>query len=228
MLKFKFYIIIPLLFCFSKILIAQKITNNIASEYVNAQLYNGELYNLVKQNNIKGHQFFADEEFVEGEVKIKGVVYNNLELNYDIFNQKLVLRYITPNGSVMVIAVSKAWLEEFTLKNNRFILDNESKVIYQIIGTCTVRIFYQWKKSLAFRSNLGESFYYYSAPQRESFIEKNGNKIRYTDNRSFLSLFKKEDRIAIKKFMKNKKINVKKASDESMLLVIHFCGNSEK
>jgi hypothetical protein len=190
------------------------------------QLYNGRLYTAFYRMNTENNQYLTSSQFEQGAVTLRGVTYSGLLLNYDIYNQQLLLQYNGNQDLKSVIIVSDAWLESFSIKDKKFrvlpVSDEETR-IYQEIGSEQTRILYLWKKYLQFNTINGNSKWVFSSPVREMSLLTNGKTVKYWNNRSFVDPFGPEKKKVIKYYLNSHHINVKKASDEIMEQLIIFC-----
>ncbi len=101
-----------------------KAFNNAVNQYneavgSNSRLYNGEEYTY-RFHSIKGHQFFGNEEFVEGNIVYDGLRYDSVELMYDIYQQKVVIKNFRPNGHSVKIGLIYEKIEGFSLGDRNF------------------------------------------------------------------------------------------------------------
>jgi hypothetical protein len=191
-------------------------------------LYNGKVYTFFTSPQTRGHQFFSDPEFIYGDVTIRKTHYSDLIINYDIYNQQLILKYTSNLGAVRIIIVSDAWLEAFSFNNiNFWIADpgNQQKKIYQVLGKGPYHILYHWKKDLELDNFHGAKNFVFSKPQREMNLLVEDDIFKYWNNKSFYSLFDQGKSDLIKEFLKRQKINVKKADDMSITKLIDFCNS---
>lgn len=193
---------------------------------LNPALYNGELYTSFYNYNILGSQFFIDNNFVKGDVIIRGVTYKDLDLNYDVYNQALLLRYNTTENSYNIIELSKAWLQRFSLGNNHFVvrfLPDNSQKIYQVIGNDSVAIMNYWTKKI----DVEDSFIEFSGLTFKTFKEANvlinNSLFQFKNNKSFIKSFPGKFHEQIRNYIKQHKINVKKASDSTLEELISYC-----
>jgi hypothetical protein len=197
---------------------------------LNPVLYNGKIYSFTPSADIKGSPFLftnnKTNEFALGQVTIQDSSYKNLLLNYDIYNQKLLIEFTYLGLGKKIIEVSEAWLQNFYINNKKFVVeksnDNEKK-IYQVIGNSEIRFYYYWYNRLEMRSNLDSYTYYFSPPQKKMYLKKIDEILKFTNNKTLLRLFNKEEAEKIKNFLKKKHLKVRKASDEQMLKLITFC-----
>lgn len=222
-LHFRF---LPFLLFATNILIAQDVSSHAEDKYgLDPLLYNGKYYTYFIPSSTHGTPFFSGPDGVVGSVQLHGRIYKGLSLKYDIFNQQLVLMYQVENGGIKHIIVSDAWLESFSLGNIHFeistVVDSVHQ-IYQVIGLGSNRILYHWNKELKLDMRQGARNYFFTPSLRKAFLETDKGASKYTHNKSFLSLLDPEIQARAKKYLSQKKINVKKANDSSMTAFIEF------
>jgi hypothetical protein len=142
-------------------------------------LYNGKYYTFFPPLNTGGNQFLTDRQFEVGSVTIRGVTYTDLLLNYDIYNQQLILKYKNRTGATNLIIVSDAWLESFSFGGISFEMistPDTLKRIFQVLGTGPNRILYYWKKNLSLDSFYGAKNHIFSVAKKEMNVFT-GNQI---------------------------------------------------
>lgn len=189
-------------------------------------LYNGKLYTFYLPVNTGGTQFLLTRQFEVGSVTLRGVTYTNLMINYDIYNQQLILKIKFKTGVINQIIVSDAWLEKFSFSGLNFeIISNQSiqKRIFQVLGNGPIRILYYWKKDLELVSFLNPTNQVFSVAVKEMNLFKDNQIMKYRNNRSFYGLFDPEKKIIIKEYLRRHKINVKKANAQSITELISYC-----
>lgn len=190
-------------------------------------LYNGRFYLFYSSPGTEGNQFLSDRRFMSGTVKLRGVLYTGVLINYDIYNQQLILKYTTGTGAVRQIIISEAWLNTFSFNGKNFELfdyGGQNK-IFQVIGEGPYRVFYHWKKKLELNHFLGATNRVFTKPRREMILNRDSLILNYTNNRSFYFLFDADKRGEIKDYMRKQKIMVKKADDKSISGLISFCNS---
>ncbi len=193
---------------------------------LNPVLYNGILYSFNLSNKIKGYPYLYSTDYETGCVSIKDIRFKNLLLNYDIYNQELLLNYKDNYGSYRVIMVSKAWLNGFNVHNSKFELINCSdgqKRFFQVIGHDSLKVLFYWEKKLLLSNQTGSKDLYYSEPDKIMYLYKYDQLFRFKSKKNFIDLFNSGVRNKIKTFINDNKINVKKASDEKMLRLVTYC-----
>lgn len=189
-------------------------------------LHNGRYYTYHVPSDTKGSPFFNGPQFVQGSVHLRGLTYDDLSLKYDVYNQLLVLEYVIHSGGVKHIVISEAWLESFKLGEAYFELISVSdsiNQIYQVIGNGPSRVFYSWSKKRMLNSAHGAKNFVFSPSIRKAFLFSDYKFMNYKNNKSFVALFDPVKQALIKKHMGQKKIKVRKASDQAMDELVSFC-----
>ncbi|MBN2638500.1 MAG: hypothetical protein JXR65_05375 [Bacteroidales bacterium] len=193
---------------------------------LNPLLYNGEYYTYSPPANTKGNQFLKNNHFFLGSVEIKGTVYDSLKLNYDVFNQKLIMEFHTVQNNRLLISLSSAWLDSFTINNMHFRslkVDGHQKEFFQAFGDGYFKILYFWHKNMNFVSSTGSSYYVFSRLYKTSMLLEGNNTRIFKSNTQFIRLFSKNKRQLIGKFIRQHKINLRKASDNQVQELINYC-----
>jgi hypothetical protein len=188
-------------------------------------LYNGKKYSYFVPLTTGGHQFFSDPQFETGSVTIRGVKYTGLLLNYDIYNQQLVLQYVNTLGAKNQIVLSEAWLESFSLKEIDFVqirTQDSLKQIYQVIGKGQYRLLYKWKKELVMDGFVGSLNHTFTSPRKEMNLCSDDQIFQYTNNKTFYSLFDPGKKGRIIEYIRTNRINVKKSADSTMIRLVNF------
>ena len=199
---------------------------NIDSIYgFNPILYNGQMYSYVVPNTVKGDQYLVNQNFVHGNVNLNGKTFNKLLLNYDTFNQEILLKFKL-NHRTIIIKLFKERIKEFTLDDKYFELISNSdsiNIIYQVFGKGKYKILQHWQKKLNLSNVSGTSNYEFSKPFKSMYLQVDDQIIKYKNNRTFLSLISALNKAEVKNYLKQNKIKVKKASDQKLNKLTHFC-----
>jgi hypothetical protein len=191
-------------------------------------LYNGRLYSSNLPGQVNGHPYLYSPDYEPGDVFIKDMKFCNVLLNYDVYKQELLLKYQDAYGSWRIIMLSKAWLGGFILydKEFSFMKNKEGKRrFFQVIGSDTLKILFSWEKNLTLSGQTGNSDYYFSDPVRTMYLFNNNGVFRFRNNKSFTGYFESEEKNKITDYLKKNRINIKKASDRTMLDLITYCNH---
>lgn len=188
-------------------------------------LFNGRQYIYQIPPGSSGNPFLSGPEFQKGWITIGDRQYPHLDLNYDIVNQVLLLKYIDQEGYTMVIEISESWLSRFGIGNSEFefIRRDDKPSIYQVIKSPNIQVRYLWQKELKLENVMTSASYAFSIPRKTSWLVINGTEYEYKKNRDFVKAFDPARQITISKYLKSNKIKVNNASDASILALVNFC-----
>ena len=189
-------------------------------------LYNGKKYSYRPPPGTNGTQYLVSQLFFYGTVTLKGKTYHEVILNYDIFNQQLLLQYSDEHDPLNVIEISKAWLTRFSLDsmNFEYLRLDQGPNIYQVLGDGPVRILYFWRKSLNLNDVIGTSNFVFSKPVRDAYLLKEGKLLPFNSKRSLVRHFDAAKRAEIKSYLRKNKIRINRTSDKAMTDAINFIG----
>ena len=190
-------------------------------------LLNGKKYDYYPPYGYKGNQYLFSREYKIGSVTLKEEAYQDVLLNYDIYNQQLLLKYEDEKGARHILEVSRAWLTDFSIgdKNFEFLDLQQEPRFYQVLGEGPVRILYYWRKGLDLDIMVGSYVYVFSKAVRESFVLKEGQLKSFRSKQSLIRLFEPEHKQKIKSYLRKHKVKVKRAPDKVMAEMITFIGN---
>jgi len=190
-------------------------------------LYNGKKYSYFLPHGTGGHQFLISEEYLTGEVTVKGIKFDGVALNYDIYNQQLLLQCANETGASNIIEVSRAWLESFRLDTLEFKYLNFDRDprFYQVLGDKPCQILYYWRKNLKLSNFSGHANYTFLPPVKTRYVLTGGELHPFSSKSSLIAIFDPMHKLEIKNYMKNNKIKLKQASDQVMTELINFIGN---
>lgn len=85
---------------------------------VHAHLYNGPEYHVPVKSHVKGHQFYQDKIYQNGNVKYDGAWFEDVPMLYDLMQDELV---IVNHGSGQAQRLVKSRVEAFKLYDHNFI-----------------------------------------------------------------------------------------------------------
>jgi len=212
---------------FSMTAIAQKPSDNNDPVYgYDPLLYNGRVYYFYPLPGTGGTQYLYGEFDTRGSIIVRGIKYSNLSINYDIYNQQLVLKYTDNIGSTKLIEISKAWLESFILGGSSFeIITNADSTqrIYQVIGSDNVKVLYYRSKDLEIDNAKGAGSRSFTGVRKEMYVLINHRLINFKNNGSFIKAFSPAEQDLIKIYIRKHSINVRKANDFIMTDLINYC-----
>lgn len=226
-MTFLFRILISFFLLFNFLVVsAQKPQDNEDNIYgLDPLLYNGRSYTYFLPSTTGGSQYLIDNQFENGSVTIRGITFNKLALNYDIYNQELILKYNTNLAGIRAIIISDAWLESFRVRDMDFEMitsQDTLKRIYQVLGNGPNRILYFWQKDLELDNVQGSKKFTFTSAMKEMYLYRDGNILKYRNNKIFYTMFGSAQRTIIKEYLRKNKINVKKVKDKTMIELISY------
>ncbi len=186
------------------------------------ELRSGILYHYPYYTT-KGHPFLIMAEPVWGRITIKDSTYYHIPLRYDIFNQQLIATVQYTDDQVREIVIPMHRLNAFEIEGKRFEIKNIANAeptIYEICNTGKTQCIIHWWKSRNIIQNFGETGYEFSPQQKTMYLLRGGKQTRFTNNRNFASTFNNDKKAAIKKYLRQWKINVKKADSNTLGLTM--------
>jgi hypothetical protein len=190
-------------------------------------LYNGKKYSYFLPHGTGGNQFLLSADYHIGEVAIRGKKFEGVSINYDIYNQQLLLQYINESGAIDIIMISKAWLESFRVDNMlfRYLSLNDGPRFYQVLGEGPFFILYYCRKDLKLDYANGTSNFTFSKPRISRYVLINDDIYPFGNTRGLVSIFDPALKNRIREYIRDNGINLKKASDKTMTELINYIGN---
>jgi len=182
-------------------------------------LVNGiQFYNIYRR--VLNHPYYYGEESLPGSVTISGKLFNNLMINYDIYNQWLVLEYNEVSGGIHKIILDPILVGAFQFDGYNFkkmILDDRGPLFYQVIRVKDLTCYTHCNKQLLLTANNLEYAEYFTNPSQSFFLEYNGTISTFSNRRNFSSRFHSNSRKQIRKYMRKNSINFRKISSEELI-----------
>lgn len=192
---------------------------------LDALLTNGRKY-FPDSNPVVGHPFWKREEAFLGNITISGRQFTNQQLKYDLHKQLFVLFYSNYNGQPGQIILNNSVIDSVSLGNCLFIPNKNPNIrlpfvqlIYQGKLSCIIA----WNKDLNFNS-IGQTIgYEYAKDNFSSYLTYKGSDYRFKTKSSFLRIFNRKERVAIRKYLSSSWIKFKKMNDQDLRKLIIFC-----
>ncbi|MCK4465714.1 MAG: hypothetical protein KAU83_08380 [Bacteroidales bacterium] len=185
-------------------------------------LINGIKY-LYLYSNVSGHPFFGENQFYTGHLVIADREYQDVYLKYDIYNQNMILQYSPFTGGTDQILLKNEFIHEFKIDGKLFRKYSFSETgtrFFQVVTSGKIYCLYYWEKDLNY-STL--SLYNFTPQKKKAYIVMNSKPYRFKSKKQFLKLFPVQHQKEIKQFIRNNKIWLKNASDDTMRRLLEFC-----
>jgi hypothetical protein len=177
----------------------------------NSHLYNGSEYVPLNTLNHK-NPFFETSTLQNASISYDGIVYNNVPLQYDIFNEEIIINRYNQNFRIKLVNNKINW---FSIYGHAFIRiehDSSTKILpdagfYDQLYSGTVTVFAKRKKKL--EENIAQNVINSQFVEDDHFFIKKDN-IYYPVN-SKKSTFKvfKDRKKEVQKLMRKNKVKFK-------------------
>jgi hypothetical protein len=187
------------------------------------ELVNGmQYYN--KHPRSLGHPYLLEGWVHQGSVTIRGKLYNNVWLKYDIHKQQVEVEYQTMSGADNQVILVGDRLDEFTIEEQyfkRMKLDEEvGAQFYQVLGEGQMILYIQWEKKLVPLSGDSRFIEEFSSPKRNYMLELDASVQPFSNKKSFVALFPKVLQKDIKRLIKDNHLMIRSASINQLELFI--------
>lgn len=188
-------------------------------------LVNGTVYYQPNRQAL-GNPFLFSSEFMESTVYTRGVTFEDVEVNYDIVNQKLILLNEIPNGSRLHISLSDILIDSFLLKDYLYInpkkLNLSSYYSYMmLINNDQYYLLIGYKKEFINRFSQSNPYGKFSDKKQTLFLVSNGIQQRINSKKAFLNTFPSA-RKSISTYLRKHKIKLLKATPEQLKQLMEF------
>jgi hypothetical protein len=189
----------------------------------NQILYNGKVWRNLYYH-VKGDQFLFSNSYLPGSVAINGKTYNNLNINYDIYNDEI----ITPNVKGTILQLNKEMVDSFTMvfedKTYRFINTLEDslsgvKGYMNELYKGESALYVKYKKEI---DPLAVDKKYDLFYQKHRIYFMKGGIYHQISGKNDLLKVLSDEKTQIKDFIKQNKIKIIKREPESYIPVIRY------
>jgi len=188
------------------------------------QLVNGvRLYNLYR--HVISHPYFSGEESLPGSATLSGKHFDNLLINYDIYNQWLVLEYRELSGGINKIILEPLHTDGFQIDGYTFekmTLDEHGELFWQVISADGITCYIHWKKQLLTLSNNIHYAEEFSNSFRYYFLEYNGTLYPFSNRRNFASIFPGSAGREARMYMRKNRLRFRKITVSEMNRLINY------
>ncbi len=190
------------------------------------KLYNGRYYTYFVSPDVSGNQFLKTKKYEEGSVFLQGHEYSNLQLNYDVYNQEVVMKFKTTEGVKRLISLSFAYLDSFRLYNGLFWVKhyaNNDVKIFKVLHEGDFSFNIHYTKNLELESAIGDVNYYFTKLRKHIFFRtRQGALINAQTKRKFLKIFNKKQAGQIRHFLRLQKIKYSKMNEAEYISLLHY------
>ena len=186
------------------------------------ELVNGKQYYNHHPRSL-GNPYLLEGFVHQGSVSIRGVVYYNVWLRYDIYAQQVEVEYRTLNGADNQVVLVGDRLDEFRIGEHFFrsrSFHGEQKQFYQVIGSGRMICYISWEKKLIPRVSDSRFIEEYSSPKRKYLLELDGKISEFQSKSDFVKLFPEERKKGMKRLVRQNNMQFRIASPAQLNLFL--------
>ncbi|TFH25932.1 MAG: hypothetical protein E4H10_08515 [Bacteroidia bacterium] len=187
-------------------------------------LLNGRQYDIL--NSGESHPYFNTDRYRSGRLLLNGEAYDSDTINYDIFDQQVILQYPGISGQDLKVVLNREMIDHFQIDGLTFRLmsfPETGSSFFQVVSSGDISCFLLWKKTLSRSTVSGNTSYKYSKQSREVYLQRESRLYVVRSRSSFTSIYDEAYRKEIKEFLRQEKIRFRNASDEKLGELMNFC-----
>lgn len=196
------------------------------------KLVNGRIY-VPMHSLAEGHPYFEVENWVNGDIFIKGSRYNELKLKYDIELDEFILFVKDKQNRKNYIVLNQHYIDSVQMGKYFFINTGVLPEIGEDIGYAELvfrkDFFFLVKYHKDFKKEFSESKPYgeYNRQTSNRYISESGELVKINTKKALLTYFEAQKK-EIKRFMKKNNIKYKKANSGELYNLLRYCHEARK
>lgn len=203
---------------------------SIKQNYINAAKENLPFYNGSEYvryiPRTKGHPFFSVDSFVAGSIFYDGVLYNNIRMQYDLVNDKVLIHNYAGD---FIMELGSEKIKYFSIANHIFerqtspqeIFDNKRDVFLDLIYAGKSVTGYVKREKVFLQPLRAEDSIPHYEEYTRFYVKKDEKFYPVSSIRGLAGIFtaKKE---MLKEFARNNNISMGKIEEESMKMILAY------
>lgn len=186
------------------------------------ELVNGKQYYNHHPRSL-GNPYLLEGFVHQGFVNLRGVIYSNVWLRYDIYAQQVEVEYRTMNGADNQVVLVGDRLHEFQIGEHYFrnlSVMGEERQFYQVIGSGRMTCYISWEKKLIPRVSDSRFTEEYTASKRKYLLELDGKISEFQSKSDFVKLFPENRRKEIKRLVRQNSMQFRIATPAQLNLFL--------
>jgi hypothetical protein len=189
-------------------------------------LYNGRVWRN-QFYKVRGDQFLFSQDFLPGTVTIRGQLFDNVRLRYDIYKDQIM----TMSNPTTILQINKEMVDKFSLKFENKLYQFErttsdsSKALkgyLNVLYKGNTSLYVKYKKDIELLAEDSKYDRFYQT--RRIYLVKDGIIYQVPGKKELFNLLvdKKQQ---IRNFIKTNKLKVSKTDPESFVPVLEYYDN---
>ncbi len=175
-----------------------------------------------------GNPYLLEGFVHQGSVSIRGVIYKNVWLKYDIYTQQVEVEYRTLNGADNQVVLVGDRVDEFRIGEHFFrnlSFKGEPEQFFQVIGSGRMICYISWDKKLIPRVSDSRFTEEYTSPKRKYLLELDGEISEFQSKSDFVKLFPENRKKEMKKLVRQNSMQFRIASPAQLNLFLIAASN---
>jgi hypothetical protein len=174
-----------------------------------------------------GHPFFQDTIFHPGYVILHNQKFDNIYLEYNIFDQNIIVSQPGNENNSFQIIPPNQFISEFKINSKIFrklCFDGVNEHFFQVVYDGKIKCLYAYSKNRYISYHMQKySSFKFTNEIRRSYLLIDQKLYEYNTIGSFLKYFPETVKSGIKTFCKKEKLRLSKSSDQEIARLIEFC-----
>jgi hypothetical protein len=176
-----------------------------------------------------GHPFFIDTIFHPGYVILHNQKFENVFLQYNIFDQNIIVSQPGFERDTVQIIPPNKFISEFGINGKifrKFCFDGANEQFFQVVYDGKIKCLYSFTKNryISYHTPKYSSFRF-TQGIRKSFLLIDQKLYEYKKSGSFLQYLPKNVKPGIKAYCEKEKLRFSRASDTEIRNLMEYCEN---
>jgi hypothetical protein len=179
--------------------------------------------------NAEGDPFLIDKNFRPGTVTIQDKSFEDIQLNYDIYNQEVILEIPSGIHGNQRIIVPDRFLEAFTIEHrsfNKMTLPGIKKRIFEVVNDGAYQLILTHDKSYTLNRDVNSRGYRFSDNKRKIYLFSENTLVPLATNRSFKKALPSTLQKIAHDYFRTHHLKIRKASVEELKYLMKFINSS--
>jgi hypothetical protein len=187
----------------------------------NSFLYTGRVY-VDKYQGIRGHQYFGEDYWEQGEITYEGQKFDSIFLMYDIYNDQVILEHFNSGGAISPIKLYNPKINSFNLQGHHFIRLQEDTVFglkegfYDELFDGEKTTVYVMREKQISKANQTNDLHEIFIEKHKYYIKKDDQYFRIRGRKDIAKVMKDHKR-EIKRYLRRNILSFRREPDRTIL-----------
>ncbi len=184
------------------------------------RLYSGQK-DVAERRCDLGNPFLFSDGAGVGSISLDGVVYDSLLLNYNVYDDRLVLEFTNVYGAIDHIVFLNKDVDWFQIDHRLYSKNHNESInrdFVEMVGNQDLlHCIFSFSKSYGFISNNAVTGYAYGDLQTRRYLVINGEPVSFKSKKSFIKRLPDNLKDGAKKFIKAQPLKFRKFDRDTFL-----------